>query len=136
MQIYTKNGIINDEKRKKKSFLDWVLKGGLKKVSFRGTRRGRLCFVFCPTGRKTSPFKTSKGFLSANVIEIIENFNTDTYRVVYTVRFKNLVYILHAFQKKSTSGIKTRKRDINLINSRLKMAEAHFKLISLEMKDE
>lgn len=80
-------------------------------------------------GGKHLNSKPLKGFSGAGVIEIIENFDTDAYRVVYTVRFKNLVYILHAFQKKSKSGIKTPKKDISIVNSRLKMAEVHFSLI-------
>ena len=51
----------------------------------------------------------------------------DTFRAVYTVRFKEVVVVLHAFQKKSKKGIKTPKQDMDLINSRLKLAEAMYK---------
>jgi phage-related protein len=50
---------------------------------------------------------------------------TPTYRAVYTVRFADAVYVLHAFQKKSKSGIATPRREIELIQSRLRDAEAH-----------
>lgn len=78
-------------------------------------------------GEKSLNAKPMKGFLGASVLEIVENFNTDTYRAIYTVRFKGTVYVLHAFQKKSKSGIATPKEDIDLIHRRLKTAEEHHK---------
>ncbi|NYT25477.1 type II toxin-antitoxin system RelE/ParE family toxin [Alcaligenaceae bacterium] len=56
------------------------------------------------------------------VFEVVEEHIGDTYRAVYTVRFEGAVYVLHAFQKKSKTGIKTPKEDINLIKERLKRA--------------
>ena len=56
------------------------------------------------------------------VLEIVEDFRGDTYRAVYVLRFQRAVYVLHAFQKKSTHGIKTAGRDIELVRSRLRMA--------------
>jgi phage-related protein len=53
------------------------------------------------------------------VFEIVEDNRGDTYRVVYTVRFEAVVYVLHAFQKKSPSGIRTSRRDVELIARRL-----------------
>lgn len=60
--------------------------------------------------------------LGPGVIEIVENYDGDTYRAVYTVRFKETVYVLHAFQKKSPKGIKTAQSDVELIERRLKAA--------------
>ncbi len=60
------------------------------------------------------------------VFEIVEDHRGDTYRAVYTVRFVGVVYVLHAFQKKSKSGIKTPQPDINLITERLKRAQADY----------
>jgi len=60
--------------------------------------------------------------LGPGVIEIVENYDGDTYRAVYTVRFKEAVYVLHAFQKKSPKGIKTAQTDVELIERRLKAA--------------
>ena len=57
------------------------------------------------------------------VFEIVEDYRTDTYRAVYTVRFARAVYVLHAFQKKSATGKKTAKTDIELIRKRLKSAK-------------
>lgn len=57
------------------------------------------------------------------VLEIRDNFEGDTYRAVYTTRFEEVLYVLHAFQKKSTSGIATPQRHIELIRQRLRDAE-------------
>lgn len=73
-------------------------------------------------GRKHPNAKPMKGFGGASVLEVVEDFNADTYRAVYTVCLQSSVYVLHAFQKKSTQGIKTSKRDIQLIDARLKVA--------------
>ena len=67
-----------------------------------------------------------KGY-GANVLEIVENFNTDAYRCVYTVKFEEALYVLHSFQKKSTQGIKTSQRDIEIIEARFKQAEKRHK---------
>jgi len=74
-------------------------------------------------GGKHADAKPLRGFGSAGVLEIIEDHDGDTYRVVYTVRLAGRVYVLHAFQKKSKTGIETPKAEINLIKSRLKRAE-------------
>jgi phage-related protein len=65
--------------------------------------------------------KPLKGF--SGVLEIRDNFDGDTYRAVYTVRFEGVLYVLHAFQKKSTSGIATPQRHIELIRQRRRDAE-------------
>jgi phage-related protein len=71
--------------------------------------------------------KPLKGIGSGSgVLELVERYDGDTYRVVYTVRFRDAVYVLHAFQKKSTRGIKTRKHDIELIRERFKAAASHY----------
>ena len=56
-------------------------------------------------------------------MELIEDFDGDTYRAIYTVRFSEAVYILHAFKKKSKRGVKTPQSDIDLIRRRLRDAE-------------
>ena len=71
--------------------------------------------------------KTQSGFGSANVIELIKDHRGDTYRAVYTIRFAEVIAVLHAFQKKSKKGIETPKEDIELIRSRLKLAEEIYK---------
>jgi len=78
-------------------------------------------------GEKHSKSKPFKGFHGASVLEIVDDFDTDTYRAVYTVRFEEAVYVLHCFQKKSKSGISTPKQDMELIGRRLNMAEKEHK---------
>jgi phage-related protein len=75
-------------------------------------------------GGKHPAAKPLKGFKGAGVLEIAENHDGNTYRAIYTVRIKNKVYVLHAFQKKSKKGIQTPKGDIELIKTRLKYAES------------
>jgi phage-related protein len=69
--------------------------------------------------------KPLRGFGSAGVLEVVENWDRSTYRAVYTVRFSNAIYVLHCFQKKSTYGAETPKPDLELIRTRLKDAEKH-----------
>ena len=71
-------------------------------------------------GGKSTAAKPLKGFAGAGVLEIIENYSGDTYRAVYTVKFKDVVYVLHCFQKKSKKGMATPNQDIELIKRRLK----------------
>lgn len=78
-------------------------------------------------GGKHRDAKALRGFGGAGVLEIVDDFDGDTYRAVYTVRFAGRVYVLHVFQKKSKTGIKTPKAEINLIQSRLKRAEEDHK---------
>lgn len=52
----------------------------------------------------------------------------DTYRAVYTIRYRQAVYVLHAFKKKSKRGIATPLTDLRLIDKRLRDAAADFRL--------
>ncbi len=74
-------------------------------------------------GGRHRKVKTLKGFGGGGVVEIVEDHDGDAFRAVYTVRFGSAVYVLHAFQKKSKSGIATPQSDIRLIEQRLKDAE-------------
>lgn len=78
-------------------------------------------------GQKHVSAKPIKGFGGASVLEIVEDDDGNTYRAVYTVKFKLAVYVLHSFQKKSTHRIKTPKHVIDLIKQRLQQAEQHCK---------
>ncbi|MDQ6435157.1 type II toxin-antitoxin system RelE/ParE family toxin [Mesorhizobium sp. LHD-90] len=60
------------------------------------------------------------------VLEVVERYDGDTYRAVYTVRFEGVIYVLHAFQKKSPSGVRTAKTDVDLVSERLKRAKADY----------
>ena len=64
----------------------------------------------------------------SGVFEIVEDHRGDAYRATYTVRFQGVVYVLHAFQKKSPSGIRTSRRDVELIARRLNEARADFEV--------
>lgn len=76
-------------------------------------------------GGKHLDAKPLKGFGGAGVLEIAEDDDGSTYRAVYTVRFAEAVYVLHAFQKKSTKGRSTPQHEIRLIEKRLRRAEEH-----------
>jgi len=73
-------------------------------------------------GGKHLQAKPLKGFGSAGVLEIVEDFDGSAFRAVYTVRFADAVYVLHAFQKRSRRGIETPKRDMDVVRTRLRMA--------------
>ena len=62
------------------------------------------------------------------VLEIVEDHRGDTFRVVYTIRFEQAIYVLHCFQKKSPSGIRTASTDVELIRERLKLAKTDYEV--------
>ncbi|WP_038380669.1 type II toxin-antitoxin system RelE/ParE family toxin [Bradyrhizobium elkanii] len=78
-------------------------------------------------GMRHQDAKPLTGFGGAGVIEVVEDLDGDAYRAVYTVKFGSMVYVLHAFKKKSKVGSKTPPRDMELIVKRLKDAEEHYK---------
>ena len=82
------------------------------------------------TGKKHDQAKPLRGFGSAGVLEIVEDWRGNAYRAVYTVRFAAAVFALHVFQKKAKSGIATPKQDMELIRERLKAAEQIVKELS------
>jgi phage-related protein len=63
-----------------------------------------------------------------SVFEVVEDYRGDTYRAVYAVKFENAIYVLHAFQKKSPSGIMTARKDVELIGRRLKEARTDYEV--------
>jgi phage-related protein len=62
----------------------------------------------------------------AGVVEVVENHRGDTWRAVYAVRFENALYVLHSFQKKSPSGVRTAQHDVDLVSERLKLARRDY----------
>src|SRR3954471_5028202 len=76
-------------------------------------------------GGKYPSAKPWKG-QGSDVFELVEDFDGDTYRAVYTVRLREIVYVLHAFQKKSPNGIKTAHVAIDLIERRLKVTQQDY----------
>ncbi|MFO1097879.1 MAG: type II toxin-antitoxin system RelE/ParE family toxin [Xanthobacteraceae bacterium] len=77
-------------------------------------------------GRKAAYAKPLKGVGDAGVLEVVDDFDGDTFRAVYTVRFTKAVYVLHAFQKKSKRGTTTLKAELDLIDQRLKRAREDY----------
>ena len=92
-------------------------------------KRNRSCPASGASWRETSSRKPLRGFGGATVLEIVENFDGNTFRAVYTVRFAKAVYVLHVFQKKSKSGISTPRNEIILIKQRLVAALRHYETV-------
>jgi phage-related protein len=86
------------------------------------------------TGGKAPYAKPLKGYSGAGVLEVVDDFDGDTFRTVYTVRFALAVYVLHAFQKKSKQGIATPKAETDLIDQRLKRAQEDYEQWSKSVK--
>lgn len=78
-------------------------------------------------GERHNRAKTLSGLGNAKVIELRETDRSGTYRVVYTVEMAEFIFVLHAFQKKSKSGIATPKQDVDLIKCRLKEVDSLYK---------
>ena len=76
-------------------------------------------------GRHHRAAKRMKGEF-AGLVEIVDDFDRDTYRAIYTVKLAGVVYVLHVFQKKSSHGIATPKRDLAVIRQRLRQAREHY----------
>jgi phage-related protein len=91
---------------------------------------------FAQRGDKHPSAKPLKGFRGAGVLEVVADDGGDTYRAVYTVRFADAVYVLHAFQKKSTRGAKTPKHHADLIRARFEQARADHAIRTKEQPGE
>ena len=77
-------------------------------------------------GEKAARAKPLRGFGGAGVLEIVADYYGDTFRGVYTVRLPGVIYVLHAFQKKSKRGSATPTAEIDLVSRRLRAAEDHY----------
>lgn len=84
-------------------------------------------------GGKHPDAKVLKGYGGAGVIEIVVDFNTDTYRTVYTVACPNVIFLLHTFKKKSRRGSATSKPDLDLTRQRLRQTLNICKTPSIEL---
>lgn len=84
---------------------------------------------FAQHGDQHDAAKVLKGFGGAGILEVVEDDAGGTYRAVYTVKFKEAVFVLHCFQKKSKRGVATPKEDLEIIRARLKVAEVMAKEI-------
>lgn len=106
----------------------WVASSREDLQNFPATARRHIGYAlhFAQAGDKHPAAKPLQGFGSAGVLEIVEDYAGDTYRAVYTVRFAEMVYVLHAFQKKSKRSVKTPQRELDLIKARLRRAEEDY----------
>ncbi len=107
--------------------LVWIASSKKDLCKFPGEVRQVMGFALyqAQVGDKHIAAKPLKGFRGAGVLEVVDDFDGDTYRTVYTVSFDDVVYVLHAFQKKSKRGSTTPKPDIDLIKKRLAIAREH-----------
>jgi phage-related protein len=78
-------------------------------------------------GEEPASAKALKGFGGRSILELVDDFDGNTYRAVYTVRFAGVVYVLHAFQKKAKKGIATPLQEIEFVRSRLRDAQLHYR---------
>ncbi|MGC8490278.1 MAG: type II toxin-antitoxin system RelE/ParE family toxin [Syntrophobacteraceae bacterium] len=107
--------------------LHWVGSSRKDFGAFPGTVQGNIGYALgvAQLGGKHPKAKPWKG-LGPGVFEIVEDYEGNAFRVVFTVRPAQAVYVLHAFQKKSKSGIKTPKSDVDLVGKRLQLAMRHY----------
>lgn len=105
--------------------LRWVGSSRKNFVEFPAAVQDRFGFelFLAQTGQRAFSAKLLKG-MGGPVVELVDDFDGNAYRAVYTARFESAIYLLHAFKKKSKQGIKTPRSDIDLIKRRLKDAEA------------
>jgi len=108
--------------------LEWVGSSKEELKAFPANVKDHVGFALyqAQAGLKHRDAKPLKG-LGSGVLEVVSRHDGDTYRAVYTVRFKGAVYVLHAFQKKAKKGIATPKQEIDFVKHRLKVAERHYK---------
>jgi len=112
--------------------MDWQPPQGLNAVATRYTANFSPGLSLAQAGEQHDAAKVLKGFGGAGVLEVIENDAGGTDRSVYTVKFAEAVFVLHCFQKKSKRGVATPKKNMDIIQARLKVAEA----IAKELRDE
>ena len=126
MTDYTLWGILMQDRAEKP--IEWIGDSRRKLRGFPTEVRQTMGFALqqAQNGEKHLDAKPLKGFNGASVIAVVADYDTDTFRVVYTVRFAGVVYVLHAFQKKSKKGRKTPQHDIDLIRQRLRTARDHW----------
>lgn len=100
----------------------------LRKFPSEARRSVGIALHFAQAGDLHPSAKPLHGFGGAAVLEIVENRHGNAYRAVYTVRFEEVLYVLHCFKRKSRRGVKTPQHEIELIKDRLKWAEEDYRL--------
>jgi phage-related protein len=119
---------LTDEESVKATPLKWIGSSKEDLIQFPGEVRKAMghALHLAQINLKPPNAKPLRGFGGASTLEVVEDHDGNTYRAVYTVKFQGVVYVLHAFQKKSKKGIATPKHDIDLIKTRLKAATEHY----------
>src|SRR4051812_46846599 len=125
--VYANIGIMSERTPPKPLFWIASSKDDVLELSEDVRREVGFALYQAQIGRRHESVKTLKGFGGASVLEINADDGGGTYRTIYTVRFARAVYVLHVFQKKSTRGIATPRREIELVEQRLAKAAAHYK---------
>jgi phage-related protein len=123
LRLYARSGIIVTDKLAPKP-VKWVASSKKDLCALPDEVRESFGYAIylAQLGEKHPDTKPLKGFGGAGVLEVVDNFDGDTYRAVYTVKFVGVIYVLHAFMKKSKKGIETSEQDKKLISERLKTA--------------
>ena len=108
--------------------VEWVGSSWTDLKGFPGPVRNRVGVAIfqAQIGLRHRDAKPMKGF-GSGVLEVVARHEGDSFRTAYTVRFKAAIYVLHAFQKKSRRGIGTPKQALDLMRSRLRVAERHYR---------
>ena len=122
LSLFIYNSSMNDEEKP----LEWIGSSHKDLVGLPSDVRRLFGYALslAQVGDRHDAAKVLKGFGGAGVVEVVEDDASGTYRAVYTVKFKETVFVLHCFQKKSKRGIATPKEDMDIIRARLKVAEA------------
>ena len=126
---YTKSGIILLCEYMKEKQLIWIgsSKKDLENLPDEVINTMGYGLYLAQKGEQHENAKVLKGFGSAGVIEIRDSDEGGTYCLIYTITMPEVIFVLHLFQKKSKQGVATPQKDIDLIKSRLKMAQEIYK---------
>jgi phage-related protein len=108
--------------------LEWIFSAKKDLIGFPESVKNEVGYALyrVQEGKMPPSAKHMKG-LSASVMEIVADYNKDTFRAVYVVNLGEKIYVLHCFQKKSKKGIQTPKEEVDLIKQRLKWLKATLK---------
>ena len=117
-------------KNQKPAFFMGSSKGDLRAFPDDARRVMGVAINDAQDGEEHPNAKALKGFGGRSVLEVVDDYDGDAYRAVYTVRFAGAVYVLHCFQKKSKRGRETPRHHIDIVRLRLKAAEAHYETYS------
>ena len=101
--------------------IEWIVAAlkDFKKFPDFAKRKILVALTDAAQGTKADIAKPMKG-LGPGVFEVALKYRTDAYRTVYAVQIDEAIWVVHAFKKKSKSGIKTPKQDVDLIKNRIK----------------